>query len=108
MKNIIFSLLILIFSGNSVLLIAQCSDAGVCSVGHIMDDNKDNILNINLGYKFGSSGKEDDVMYHSFLLGAVYNVLEKTAFLTELLTSETKAIMITALIASATTTSKRD
>lgn len=80
MKNIIFSLLILIFSGNSVLLIAQCSDAGVCSVGHIMDDNKDNILNINLGYKFGSSGKEDDVKYHSFLLGAVYNVLEKTAF----------------------------
>jgi len=80
MKNIIFSLLILIFSGNSVLLIAQCSDAGVCSVGHIMDSNKDNILNINLGYKFGSSGKEDDVKYHSFLLGAVYNVLEKTAF----------------------------
>ena len=80
MKNIIFSLLILIFSGNSVLLIAQCADAGVCSVGHIMDDNKDNILNINLGYKFGSSGKEDDVKYHSFLLGAVYNVLEKTAF----------------------------
>ena len=79
MKNIIFSLLILIFSGNSVLLIAQCSDAGVCSVGHIMDDNKDNILNINLGYKFGPSGKEDDVMYHSFLLGAVYNVLEKTS-----------------------------
>jgi len=79
MKNIIFSLLILIFSGNSVLLIAQCSDAGVCSVGHIMDNNKDNILNINLGYKFGSSGKEDDVMYHSFLLGAVYNVLEKTS-----------------------------
>jgi len=80
MKNIIFSLLILIFSGNSVLLIAQCSDAGVCSVGHIMDSNKDYILNINLGYKFGSSGKEDDVKYHSFLLGAVYNVLEKTAF----------------------------
>lgn len=79
MKNIIFSLLILIFSGNSVLLIAQCSDAGVCSVGHIMDDNKDNILNINLGYKFGSSGKEDDVKYHSFLLGAAYNILEKTS-----------------------------
>jgi len=79
MKNIIFSLLILIFSGNSVLLIAQCSDAGVCSVGHTMSDNNDNILDINLGYKFGSSGKEDDVKYHSFLLGAAYNILEKTS-----------------------------
>ena len=34
---------------------------------------------LSLAYKFGSSGKEDDVKYHSFLLGAVYNVLEKTS-----------------------------
>ena len=80
MKNAILSLmLLLVFSGNLFQLIPQCSDAGVCSVGHIMDDNKDNILNINLGYKYGSSSKEDDVKYHSFLLGTVYNVFEKTS-----------------------------
>jgi hypothetical protein len=49
-------------------------------VGHIKDDNDDSILNINLGYKFGSSGKEDDVKYHSFQLGAIYNVFDRTSF----------------------------
>ena len=80
MKNAILSLmLLLVLSGNLFHLIPQCSDAGVCSVGHTMSDNNDNILDINLGYKFGSSGKEDDVKYHSFLLGAAYNILEKTS-----------------------------
>lgn len=72
-------MLLLVLSGNSFNLIPQCSDAGVCSVGHVTDDNKNNILNINLGYKYGSSGKEYDVKYHSFLLGAAYNILEKTS-----------------------------
>lgn len=81
MKNAILSLLLLlVFSGNLFQLIPQCSDAGLCSVGHIMDDNDDNIFNINLGYKFGSSGKEDDVKYHSFQLGAIYNVFDRTSF----------------------------
>ena len=80
MKNIFFVLLLLvIISGYSFQIIAQCSDAGVCSVGHIMDDHDDNILDVNVGYKFGSSGKEDDVKYHSFQLGAIYNVFEKTS-----------------------------
>ncbi len=80
MKNTIFVLLILvIISGYSFQIIAQCSDAGVCSVGHMMDDNNDNIFDVNVGYKFGSSGKEDDVKYHSFQLGAIYNVLEKSS-----------------------------
>ena len=80
MKNIILiSLLLIIVSGYSFKIIAQCSDAGVCSVGHTMDDDNDNILNVNVGYKFGSSGKEDDVKYHSFQLGTIYNVFEKTS-----------------------------
>jgi hypothetical protein len=44
-----------------------------------MSEDNDNILNLNLGYKFGSSGKEDEVKYHSFQFGAVYNFLEKTS-----------------------------
>jgi hypothetical protein len=80
MKNtILFLFLLVIISGYSFKIIAQCSDAGVCSVGHTMSDNNDNILNVNVGYKFGSSGKEDDVKYHSFQLGAIYNVFEKTS-----------------------------
>lgn len=79
MKATILSLLLLLFFGNAFLSIAQCSDAGVCSVGHTMSDNNDNILSVNVGYKFGSSGKEDDVKYHSFQLGAFYNVFEKTS-----------------------------
>lgn len=80
MKNTILVLLLLvIISGYSFQIIAQCSDAGVCSVGHMMDDNNDNIFDVNVGYKFGSSGKEDDVKYHSFQLSAIYNVFEKTS-----------------------------
>ncbi len=80
MKNAIFSLLLLVFSGNLSKLLPQCSDAGVCSVGHTTDDNDDNILNVYAGYKFGSSGKEDDVKYHSFQLGTIYNVFDRTSF----------------------------
>jgi hypothetical protein len=79
MKITILSLLLLLFSSYGFLSNAQCSDAGVCSVGHTLGENSDNILEINLGYKFGSSGKEDDVKYHSFLLSAAYNILEKTS-----------------------------
>ncbi|MBE0550757.1 MAG: hypothetical protein IH619_00050 [Ignavibacterium sp.] len=80
MKNTILGLLLLVIvSGYSSQIIAQCSDAGVCSVGHTMGDNNDNILDVNVGYKFGSSGKEDDVKYHSLQLGAIYNIFEKTS-----------------------------
>lgn len=77
--KILCLLLIIIITGNSYQVIAQCSDAGVCSVGHTMGEDNDNILNLNFGYKFGSSGKEDEVKYHSFQFGAVYNFLEKTS-----------------------------
>lgn len=80
MKNTTLVLLLLIIvSGYSSQIIAQCSDAGICSVGHTMGDNNDNILDLNVGYKFGSSGKEDDVKYHSFQFGAIYNIFEKTS-----------------------------
>lgn len=80
MKNtILFLLLLVIVSGYSFQIIAQCSDAGVCSVGHTVGDNNDNVLDVNVGYKFGLSGKEDDVKYHSCQFGAIYNVFEKTS-----------------------------
>jgi hypothetical protein len=59
---------------------AQCSDAGVCSIGgHSMDQESKSMLNFSSSYNFGSSGKDDDVKYHSFQLGVLYNVFENTS-----------------------------
>lgn len=59
---------------------AQCSDAGVCSVGgHSMEQESRSPFIISASYKFGLSGKDDDVKYHLFQLGTVYNVLESTS-----------------------------
>ena len=80
MKNTILGFIIFVFIGNFILTKSQCSDAGVCSIGgHVIDKESKNLFNISASYKFGSSGKEDDVKYHSFQVGAVYNVLEKTS-----------------------------
>ncbi|HRQ53081.1 MAG TPA: hypothetical protein PL018_02430 [Ignavibacteriaceae bacterium] len=45
-----------------------------------MEQENKSLFNISASYKFGSSGKDDEVKYHSFQLGAAYNVLEKTSF----------------------------
>lgn len=59
---------------------AQCSDAGVCSVGsNSINDEDKKIFDLSASYKFGNSGKDDEVNYHSFQIGAGYNVLEKTS-----------------------------
>lgn len=59
---------------------AQCSDAGVCSVGgHLMEKENRSLFNISVSYKYGYSGKDDGVKYNSFQVGALYNVLEKTS-----------------------------
>ena len=73
-------LIIVIFTISVNNLYAQCSDGGVCSVGgHSMDQENKNIVNFSASYKFGLSGKDDDVKYHSVQLGALYNILEITS-----------------------------
>lgn len=75
---LIFTLLILI--NYSLIINAQCSDAGVCSVGgHSMEKESKSIFDISAAYKFGASGKDDDIKYNSFQFGVLYNVLEKTS-----------------------------
>ena len=51
----------------------QCSDAGVCQIGHMPDNDNGQMLNISLSYKNGYSGKEDDVAFSSFQLDARYD-----------------------------------
>lgn len=53
---------------------AQCSDAGICQIGgHSMEDEEEVLLSISGFYKYGYSGKEDDVQFSSFQLNASYN-----------------------------------
>lgn len=60
---------------------AQCSDAGVCSIGgHSMEQESRSLFNISASYKYGYSGIEDDVKYNSVQVGAFYSVLENTSF----------------------------
>lgn len=53
---------------------AQCSDAGICQLGgHSMEEDDEALFSISGFYKYGYSGKEDDVQFSSFQLSASYN-----------------------------------
>jgi hypothetical protein len=48
------------------LLVAQCSDAGVCSIG---SSNPLRRHEVNLQYRYGASGTPDNLVYHSMHAG---------------------------------------
>lgn len=82
MKHLLVStiLITVIFSVSFNDNFAQCSDGGVCSVGgHSVEEGDKSLLNLSASYKFGSSGKDDDIKYHSVQIGALYNVFEITS-----------------------------
>jgi len=59
---------------------AQCSDAGICQIGgHSMDDEGKSLFDISTSYKFGYSGKEDDVQFHSLQLSVNYNLSDNSS-----------------------------
>ena len=75
---LIFTLLILI--NYSVIINAQCSDAGICSIGgHSMEKESKSIFDISVAYKFGASGKDDDVQFHALQLNGSYNVFDNSS-----------------------------
>lgn len=57
---------------------AQCSDAGICQLGaHSMEDE---VLFVISGfYKYGYSGKEDDVRFSSLQLNVSYNAFSNSS-----------------------------
>jgi hypothetical protein len=59
----------------SINIFAQCSDAGVCSVG---DTDNDSDASIGLAYFYGYSGKDDDVIFHSVVLSGDVRIIEGT------------------------------
>ncbi|HAB51611.1 MAG: hypothetical protein A2315_08700 [Ignavibacteria bacterium RIFOXYB2_FULL_35_12] len=61
-------------------VLAQCSDAGVCRLSdHSFDIENNTSLDVSVAYKFGSSGKEDDVQFHSLQLNGNYNLFTNSS-----------------------------
>jgi hypothetical protein len=59
---------------------AQCSDAGICSIGgHSMGKESKSIFDISVAYKLGASGKDDDVQFHALQLNGTYNVFDNSS-----------------------------
>ena len=59
---------------------AQCSDAGICQLGgHSMEEDDEVLFSISGFYKFGYSGKEDDVQFNSLQLNVNYNVFSNNS-----------------------------
>lgn len=53
---------------------AQCSDAGVCQLGFEHKEVKNKKIDAGLSYSYGTSGKEDDVKFHSVKLSIAYQL----------------------------------
>jgi hypothetical protein len=77
MNTIFISSVIIIILLNSIPGFAQCSDAGVCSLGHLIDEDETN-LSFAFSYTNGYSGTDDDVRFHSFQLDAQYEIFVKS------------------------------
>lgn len=73
---LILSLLFISFTTTS----AQCSDAGVCSIGGHALGKEATPFELSLGYSYGYSGKEDDISYNSINLSGSYQFIDQAAF----------------------------
>jgi len=80
MRRTIFIYLItlLFLSIFSISNFAQCSDAGICQLGHLVDDGEKQHLNISVSYKNGYSEKENDVSFQSFQLDTHYDLFKRS------------------------------
>jgi hypothetical protein len=59
---------------------AQCSDAGICQLsGHSMEEDDEVLFSISGFYKYGYSGKEDDVQFNSLQLNVNYNLFSNNS-----------------------------
>ena len=77
---LVLSILLLAVISYSTESFAQCSDAGICQLGgHSMEDDDEVLLSISGFYKYGYSGKEDDVQFNSLQLNGSYNLFNNTS-----------------------------
>jgi len=74
------SVILLALSFYSIENFAQCTDGGICQLGgHMLEGEEGEMFNISTYFKYGYSGKEDDVQYYSFVLDGYYNVFDKSS-----------------------------
>jgi hypothetical protein len=77
---LVLSILLLAVISYSIENYAQCSDAGICQLGgHSMEVDDEVLFSISGFYKYGYSGKEDDVQFNSFQLNGSYNLFNNTS-----------------------------
>ena len=80
MRKLFVVFIILISAGfYTINNYAQCSDAGICQLGTHLTEGEKELFNITGAYKYGYSGKEDDILFHSFVLDGSYNLLETSS-----------------------------
>lgn len=58
---------------------AQCSDAGICSLGGHPIEEKTKTFDMSIGYSYGYSGKDDDISYNSIKFGGTYYFLDNAS-----------------------------
>ena len=77
---LVLSTLLLAVISYSIENYAQCSDAGICQLGgHSMEEDDEVLLNVSAFYKYGYSGKEDDVQFNSLQLNVNYNLFSNNS-----------------------------
>ncbi|MBZ0180402.1 MAG: hypothetical protein K8F36_14045 [Melioribacteraceae bacterium] len=79
MKKSLFVLAAIFFSFINYTF-AQCSDAGICSLGGHSIEQKTNTFDLSIGYSYGYSGKEDDIAYSSVKLNGLIYFTADTKF----------------------------
>ena len=79
-KSFLTSALLIVVSFYFPDINAQCSDAGICQIGgHLTEEEATERFNLSISYKYGYSGKEDDIKYHSIQLNGNYKVLANSS-----------------------------
>jgi lipopolysaccharide assembly outer membrane protein LptD (OstA) len=79
-KIFVLSLVLIAADFNKFENYAQCSDAGICQIGgHSMGEDDEVLLNVSAFYKYGYSGKEDDVQFNSLQLNINYNLFSNSS-----------------------------
>ena len=81
MKKLVLATIIICTSVYTNNTFAQCSDAGVCSLGgNATEEGLTAAFVLSLGYSYGYSGKEDDISYSSIKVGGSYHFLDEASF----------------------------
>lgn len=80
MKNILIIGFVILVAISTNKLFAQCSDAGVCQLGFAQEEKTPKNFDAGLSYSFGTSGKEEDIKFHSIKLDVSYQPFSNTKF----------------------------